>query len=210
MLWSGLKALVRNAGVFALFLGADVGGQALLVWIVPIESASRVLWTSSLVLSLLWHVLCGCYLLFAAVRSGGQDGVRAGLRDVWVGTSTRLFPIAGTLVIVGTATVTGLVVFTWLGVAVLLALGLVPLAAAAGEPNPLRSGLAALARHALGYVWVVAVGVLVLALVSVAVGLVALYWPTPLAQVVAMTSEGVVVLWLACSLAPTVVAGAGR
>lgn len=210
MLWSGLKALVRNSGVFGVFLGADVAGQAVLVWAVPIESAVTLLWVSSLVLSLLWHVLCAVFLLCAAVESAGGAGARVRLRHVWVGGSRRLFPIAVTLVCVGAVVVVGLAVFTWVGVAAALALALVPLASAGGAPDPLRAGLSAIAGQPLGYAWVVVVGTVTLGAVSGAVALVALFWPTPLAQVVVMAAQGVVVMWLACSLAPTVAEGEGR
>lgn len=210
MLWSGLKALVRNAAVFAAFLGVDVAGQAVLVWAVPIESATRALWISSLALSLLLHLLCGAYLLCCAVEAGRGGSSRLSFRDAFVGGGARLVRVVATLVAVGIAVAVGLVVYTWVGVAVLLALGLVPLAAAGGARNPLRSGLVALARHAPGYAWVVIVGTAVFGAVAGAVALVALFWPTPLAQVVVMVGEGVVVLWLACSLAPAVVEAAER
>lgn len=201
-MWFGLKVLARNAVAFAVFLGVDVVGQALLVWAVPIESASRSLWVASLVLSLLLHLLCATFLLYCAVEAGRDPSRRLSPRDVLVGAGTRLFRVAGVLAAVGAAAALGLWAFVWLGAAVLLTLGLVPLAAAAGAPHPLAAGLSALAANALRYAWVVVVGAIVFGAVSAGAALVALFWPTPLAQAIGMTAQGVVLLWVACSLAP--------
>lgn len=201
-MWLGLRALVRNAGAFAVFLAVDVAGQAVLVWAVPIESAGRVLWISSLVLSILLHLICGSYLLYCAVEAGRDPSRRLSPRDVLVGAGAHLFRIVGVLVTVGAAVVLGWWAFVWLGVALLLALGLVPLAAVAGAQHPLAVGFAALAANALRYAWVVVAGAVVFGAVSAAVALVALFWPTPLAQVIGMTAQGAVLLWVACSLAP--------
>lgn len=201
MLWFGLRALVRNAGAFAVFLGVDVVGQAVLVWAVPIESAGRVLWISSLVLSVLLHLICGSYLLYCAVEATRDPSGRLGSRDVLVGGGERLLGTSAVLVAVGAVVAAGLWAFTWVGVAVLLALGFVPLAAAAGEEHPFRAGIATLAHDPLRYAKVVVVGSTVLAAVMASVALAALFWPTPLAQVVVLVAEGCVLLWLACSMA---------
>lgn len=202
MLWFGMKTTARNAAAFAVFLGVDVAGQALLVWAVPIESAGRVRWVASLVLSVLLHLFCASYVLYGATEASRDTSRRLSPRDVLVGGSTRLFRVAATLAGVGAVVVAGLWVFTWLGVALLLAFGLVPLAAAAGAERPVAAGLGALAANALRYAWVVVVGAIVLGAVSGAVALVALFWPTPLAQIVVLTGQGAVLVWLACAMAP--------
>lgn len=208
MLWLGLRTMARNAGAFALFLGLDVAGQAILVWAVPIESATRALWISSLVLSALWHLLCAVFMLAVAVE-GTRSGRRVRLRHAWIAGSAAAPFVAVTLVLVGGLVAAGLALYTWLGVAAMLALGFVPLAAAAGARNPFAAGLTALARNPLRYAWSVVVLGAVFAVVAVAVALVALYWPTPLAQVVVLVGEGAVLLWLACSLAPLLIDGLG-
>lgn len=207
MVWLGLRTLAVNMGAFGVFLLADVLGQAVLVWAVPIESADTALWVSSLVLSVLWHLVCAVFLLAVAVEGARSEG-RVGLRRVWVAGSSRAPFVAVTLALIVGIVAGCFALFTWLGVAAALALGLVPLAAAAGAGNPFAAGLAALARSPLRYAWTVVVLGAVMAVVVVAVGLVALYWPTPLAQVVVMVGEGLVAGWWIFSLAPLVDADA--
>lgn len=203
MLWRGLRTLTANAVTFGVFLLVDVLGQAALVWAVPIESASRALWVSSLVLSVLWHIVCAVFLLAAAVE-GTRSGRRVGPGQVFISGSARAPFVALTLALVVGLVAASLALYTWLGVGVALALGLVPLAAAAGARNPFAAGLAVLARNPIRYAWTVVVVGAVMTVVAAVVALVALYWPTPLAQVVVLGGEGLVAGWWIFSLAPLV------